>query len=133
LSASLPKEELSSTRPRALPSKRVRTIAKLSEIVDQWPQYPGGMAAFNGFIDQVTFALRASLPSDFSKVYVQYEFVVDRDGTPVNFKIVKGLANYPQLQALLIEQLEQMQVWTPAKLNSIPVAKKLTQTLTLQK
>lgn len=133
LSASLPKEELSSTRPRALPSKRVRTIAKLSEIVDQWPQFPGGMAAFNGFIDQVSSALRGSLPSDFSKVYVQYEFVVDRDGTPVNFKIVKGLANYPQLQALLIEQLEQMQVWTPAKLNSIPVAKKLTQTLTLQK
>lgn len=133
LSATLPKEELSTALPRAVPSKRVRTIAKLSEVVDQWPQFPGGMTAFNDFIDQVSYSLRSSLPADFAKVYVQFEFVVDRDGTPVNFKIIKGLTEYPKLQSLLIERLEQMQIWTPAKLNAMPVAKKLTQTLTLQK
>ena len=96
-------------------------------------QFPGGMTAFNDFIDQVSYSLRSSLPADFAKVYVQFEFVVDRDGTPVNFKIIKGLTEYPKLQSLLIERLEQMQIWTPAKLNAMPVAKKLTQTLTLQK
>jgi len=133
LSTSIPKEELATSLPRTLPSKRVRTIAKLSEVVDQWPQFPGGMTAFNNFIDQVSSSLRTYLPSDFIKTYVQFEFVVDRDGTPVNFKILKGLTDKPNLQALLIERLEQMQVWTPARLNAMPVAKKLTQTITLLK
>jgi hypothetical protein len=46
---------------------------------------------------------------------------------------LKGLTDKPNLQALLIERLEQMQVWTPARLNAMPVAKKLTQTITLLK
>ena len=133
LSTSIPKEELATSLPRTLPSKRVRTIANLSEVVDQWPQFPGGMTAFNNFIDQVSSSLRTSLPSDFTKTYVQFEFVVDRDGTPVNFRVLKGLTDKPNLQALLIERLEQMQVWTPARLNAMPVAKKLTQTITLLK
>jgi len=133
IAASLPTGEIAATLPRTLPSKRVRTIPKLVEVVDQWPQFPGGITAFNSYLDQVSAAMRIILPADFIKVYVQFEFVVDRDGTPVNFKILKGLADNSTLQQTLIEKLEQMQVWKPAKLNGVPVAKKLTQTLTLQK
>lgn len=129
----IPKEELVASGSRALPSRRVRTIAKISEVVDQWPQYPGGMAGFSSFTEQVAVSIRTFLPSNFTKAHVQFEFIVDRDGTPVNFKIVKGLTDNPQLQALLIERLEYMQSWTPARLNAMPVAKKLTQTITLQK
>jgi len=133
ISASLPTGEITASLPRSLPSKRVRTIVKLAEVVDQWPQFPGGITAFNDYLDQVSSSMRNFLPSGFVKVYIQFEFVVDQDGTPVNFKIIKGLADHLKLQALLIERLEQMPFWKPAKLNGISVAKKLTQTLTLQK
>ncbi|MBM3411978.1 MAG: hypothetical protein FJY19_01140 [Bacteroidetes bacterium] len=133
ISASLPTGEITASLPRSLPSKRVRTIVKLSEVVDQWPQFPGGITAFNDYLDQTSSSMRIYLPAGFVKVYVQFEFVVDRDGVPVNFKIIKGLANNLKLEALLIEKLEQMSIWKPAKLNGVPVAKKLTQTLVLQK
>lgn len=132
LSATIPKKEISTSPVKFLPSNRVRTVARVVEIVDQWPQYPGGVTALNSFFEEAVSYLQSSFPTGFKKTNATIEFIVDRDGTPVNFKIVRGLTDYPALQAMLIEQLEKMPNWKPAFLNNSPVAKKITQLITLQ-
>jgi hypothetical protein len=62
---------------------------------------------------------------------VQVEFVVDKDGVPVNFKILKGLKDADDFNDELIIRLEKMGTWKPAMLNDKPVAKKMVQTVTV--
>lgn len=112
-------------------SKRIRTIARVVDYVHQWPQYPGGPQAFNVFLDNTGHDLSTFLPSGIKKAYLQVEFVVDRDGVPVNFKVTKGLPGASNLSEKLIQALERMDNWTPALLNKIPVAKKMQQTITI--
>jgi hypothetical protein len=112
-------------------SKRIRTIARVEDYVHQWPQYPGGPQAFNDFLDNTGHDLSPLLPSGVKKAHLQVEFIVDRDGIPVNFKVIKGLPGVPDLSEKLIEALEKMDNWTPALLNKIPVAKKMQQTITI--
>lgn len=132
ISATIPNKEIKQSAIKAIPSSRIRTVANVVEMVDRWPQYPGGAISLNKFLDEVGDSLQSKLPIGFSKTNISIEFIVDRDGTPVNFKVLRGLANYPHLQTALIEKLEGMPVWKPALLNTIPVAKKITQLLTLQ-
>ncbi len=126
LTASIPKKEITQTALKVLPSGRSRTVAKVVEVVDQWPQYPGGSASLNKFLEDAVRALQPSLPAGFPKTNISIEFIVDRDGVPVNFKILRGLFDYPELQTTLIERLERMPAWKPAQLNNLPVAKKIT-------
>jgi murein L,D-transpeptidase YafK len=112
-------------------TKRIRTIARVEENVHQWPQYPGGPQAFNLFLDNTGHDLAYLLPSGVKKAYLQIEFIVDRDGVPVNFRVTKGLPGESALSEKLIEALEKMDNWAPALLNKIPVAKKMQQTITI--
>ena len=54
-------------------------------------------------------ALVPSLPNEIKKAYVVVEFIVDTDGTPVNFKVVKGVDE--DFDDELITVLEKMPVW----------------------
>ncbi len=63
------------------------------------------------------------------KAYVQVEFIVDRDGTPVNFKVLKGMQVMNDFNDELITRLEKMPEWKPAILNDKPVPKKMIQTI----
>ena len=132
LSAAIPNNEIRQSTIKVVPSGRIRTIAKLVEVVDQWPQYPGGTTSLNTFLDEAGRSLQSVLPPGFPKSNVSIEFIEDRDGTPVNFKVLRGLADFPKIQTALIEKLESMPVWKPALLNNIPVAKKITQLFTIQ-
>ena len=69
----------------------------------------------------------AYLPGSMQKAYVQVEFVVDSDGMPVNFKVVKGVDD--DFNDELIVQLEKMPTWKPALLNDKAVAKKMKQSI----
>ena len=117
--------------PKLAPPRRVRTIARIEEFVHQWPQYPGGPQAFNQFLDDTGHTLSTLLPGNMTKAYVQIEFIVDRDGVPVNFKIVKGIPGADALNEKLIQLLEQMENWKPALFDRMPVAKKMQQTITI--
>lgn len=117
--------------PKSASSRRVRTITKTEEYVHQWPQYPGGPQAFNLFLDNTGHDLAYLLPAAIKKAHLQIEFIIDRDGVPVNFKVIKGLPGEPHLSEKLIETLEKMENWQPALLNKIPVAKKMQQTITI--
>jgi murein L,D-transpeptidase YafK len=104
---------------------RVREITNLSEAVHKWPEFPGGGESFLQYLAKMGKALKSSLPEGVKKTYVTVEFIVDTDGTPTNFKMIKGVNE--DFDDELITVLEQMPTWKPALLNEKPVAKKIKQ------
>ncbi|MEP7374115.1 MAG: L,D-transpeptidase family protein [Chitinophagaceae bacterium] len=109
---------------------RTREIPSLVEAVHEWPQFPGGGDAFMKYLDKLGKDMLEYLPVSIKKAYVQVEFIVDKDGVPVNFKILRGVDN-DEFNDELITRLEKMPVWKPAILNDKPVAKKMVQTVTI--
>lgn len=75
-------------------------------------------------------ALVGSLPDGVRKAFVQVEFIVDSDGVPTNFKMVKGVN--AEFDDELITVLEQMPVWQPALLQEKAVAKKMRQSFAIE-
>jgi len=110
---------------------RMRNITGLVEAVHEWPQYPGGGEAFMKFLDKTGKDMIEFLPVNIKKVYVQVEFIVDADGTPTNFKILRGIDN-DDFRDELITRLEKMPLWKPAILRDKPVPKKMVQTIAVE-
>ncbi len=110
---------------------RTRSVGILADAVHQWPQYPGGGDAFMKYLEQLGKDMAVYLPKGIKKAYVQVEFVVDSDGVPVNFKVLKGM-NDQDFVDELITRMENMGTWKPAILHDNPVAKKMIQTVTVE-
>ena len=110
---------------------RTRDITSLVEAVHEWPQFPGGGDAFMKYLDKTGKDMLEYLPVSIKKAYVQVEFIVDKDGVPVNFKVLRGVDN-DEFNDVLIARLEKMPVWKPAILHDKPVAKKMVQTITIE-
>jgi murein L,D-transpeptidase YafK len=106
---------------------QTRNISQLADVVHQWPEFPGGGQAFLDWLQQMGKDLVAYLPGSMKKAYVQVEFIVDRDGVPVNFRVIKGVDDY--FDDELIARLEKMPAWKPAILNDKEVAKKMKQSI----
>lgn len=109
-----------------------RNIGSLADAVHQWPQYPGGGEAFMKYLEKLGQDLAPYLPEGVKKAYVQVEFVVDKDGVPVNFKVLKGVKDGEDLHDELITRMEKMGTWKPALLHEKAVAKKMVQTVTVE-
>ena len=112
---------------------RTRKVGELVEAVHQWPEFPGGGDVFMKYLDKVGKDVGEFLPKGVTKAYVQVEFIVDKDGVPVNFKILKGVKEGEELEDELIIRMEDMGTWKPALLHGKPVAKKMIQTITVEK
>lgn len=110
---------------------RKRNITGLTESVHEWPQFPGGADAFTKYLKEVGTDMVAYLPRKSIKAYVQVEFIVDSDGTPTNFKVLKGGGD-EDFNDELITRLDKMPEWKPAVLNDQPVPKKMIQTIEVQ-
>jgi hypothetical protein len=100
------------------------------EAVHEWPQFPGGGDAFMKYLDKLGTEMLPLLPEGITKAYVQVEFIVDKDGTPTNFKVLKGMSD-DDFNDELINRIEKMPVWKPAILHDKPVPKKMIQTVTV--
>lgn len=111
---------------------RTREVGTLVDAVHQWPQFPGGADAFMAYLEKVGKEIVSFLPKGVKKAYVQVEFVIDKDGVPVNFKILKSVKDSDELNDELIVRLENMGTWKPALLHDKPVAKKMIQTVTIE-
>lgn len=109
-----------------------RPIQNLQEAVHQWPAFPGGGEAFMKYLDQLGKEMTAYLPKGINRAFVQVEFVVDTDGVPVNFKVLKGFKDGEDFNDELISRMEKMGTWQPATLHEKPVAKKMIQTITIE-
>lgn len=111
---------------------RTRNVGTLVEAVHQWPQFPGGADAFMKYLETLGKDMVAYLPRGVKKAYVQVEFVIDKDGVPVNFKVLKGVKDGDDFNDELISRMENMGTWKPALLNDKPVAKKMVQTVSVE-
>ncbi|MBL7729585.1 MAG: L,D-transpeptidase family protein [Chitinophagaceae bacterium] len=109
-----------------------RNVGTLPESVHQWPQFPGGATAFGKYLETLGHEMVAYLPTGINKAYVQVEFIVDKDGRPVNFKVLKSVKEGEDFNDELINRMEQMGTWSPALLNDKPVPKKMVQTITVE-
>jgi murein L,D-transpeptidase YafK len=118
-------------KPKKAPvPHRNRNITELADAVHQWPQFPGGGDSFLQYLDKMGKALSASLPEGTKKANVMVEFIVDTDGVPTNFKVLKGVNE--EFDDEMVTVLEQMPTWQPALLNDKPVAKKMKQSFQIQ-
>ncbi len=104
---------------------RHRNITNLPDAVHKWPEFPGGGNSFLQYLEKVGKVMKESLPDGVKKAYVTVEFIVDADGVPTNFKVVKGVNE--DFDDDLISMLEKMPEWQPAVLSEKPVAKKIKQ------
>ena len=118
-------------KPRhiSVPHKYLK-ITELAEVVHQWPQFPGGGDGFLSFLNKIGKALVPFLPDGQKKANVMVQFIVDTDGTPVNFKVLKGVNE--EFDDELITVLEHMPDWKPALLNDKPVAKLMKQSFMIE-
>lgn len=135
VSGALPKKPatpVKEEKPVRVPKvHRTRTVDALPESVHQWPQYEGGAPEFAKYLDKLGKDMVEFLPKGVRKAFVQVEFIVDKDGVPVNIKVLKGM-NDEDFKDELIERLEKMPVWKPALLHDKPVPKKMIQTITVE-
>ena len=125
------KKQPAEPKAKRPPAKhRTRNITGLVEAVHEWPQFPGGGEAFMKYLDKLGKEMVEFLPEDITKAYVQVEFIVDKDGTPTNFKILRGMSD-DDFNDELINRMEKMPEWKPAILHDKPVPKKMIQTVTV--
>jgi len=115
---------------RAPVQHRYKTISNLADVVTVWPQFPGGGENFLKYLEKMGKALVSSLPDGMKKAFVQVEFIIDSDGVPTNFKMIKGVD--AEFDDELINVLEQMPVWQPALLQEKAVAKKMRQSFAIE-
>ena len=109
-----------------------RVIKSIPEAVHQWPVFPGGIEAFNSYLSTLGNELTSFLPRGLSKAYVQVEFIIDSDGTPVNFKVLRSVKDAEDLDEELLYRMERMEKWKPAMLHDKAVPKKMVQTVTIE-
>jgi murein L,D-transpeptidase YafK len=109
---------------------RMRNIPQTADVVTQWPNFPGGGESFLKYLDKMGKALVSSLPDGARKANVMIEFIVDVDGVPTNFKVLRGVNE--DFDDELITVLEQMPAWQPAYLNEKAVAKKMKQSFVIE-
>ena len=127
------KEEIPVVVKKVYPKHIERKISEMPESVTQWPRYPGGGEAFSKFLEKLNNEMRDRLPAGVKKAFVQMEFIVDNDGTAVNFRILKGGLNDDFDNELITKIETTMAKWQPAMSNEKPVAKKMVQTVPIEK
>ncbi|MDX1956458.1 MAG: L,D-transpeptidase family protein [Chitinophagaceae bacterium] len=111
----------------ALPH-RVRKVTEMADVVHQWPVYPGGGQVMLDMLGKVGKKMGDQLPENVNRAFVQVEFIIDSDGMPVNFKVLRGID--PDFDDQLITQLEEtMAKWKPAVLHNKTVAKLMKQNI----
>jgi hypothetical protein len=108
------------------------SVNSLSARIDGYPSVdhlidPGGIGGwvFYEYYSEL-------LPKGIKKAFVQLEFVIDKDGVPVNFKVIKGGVNEDFNDELITKLENTMATWQPAMLNDKPVPKKMVQTVTIE-
>ena len=114
-------------RPKSTHKPTIRDVYLEPAAVAKWPEFPGGTDAYNAYLKKLGKDMIPSLPDSITHTFAQVEFVIDKDGAPVNFKILRGLDKV--FNDMLIEKMEQMPKWSPAIYREKPVAKKMVQSV----
>lgn len=95
-------------------------------IVEQPAQFPGGMKEFYKFLSQnLIYPEKAIKEGVEGRVFAQ--FIIEKDGTPTDIHLVKGIGGGCDEEALRV--LKTMPKWIPAEQRGIKVRHKMIQNI----
>lgn len=98
-------------------------------VAEQMPEYPGGMKELFKFLqDNVKYPESAKKNKVQGRVIVQ--FVVEKDGTPTEFNVVRSVD--PDLDAEALRVMKAMSKWKPGMQKGEPVRVKYTVPVSFQ-
>lgn len=99
------------------------------EVVEEMPEFPGGMSAALKYLSQNTkYPAESISAKEQGKVVVQ--FIVTKEGKVINPVVVRGVA--PLLDKEAIRVVTEMPDWKPGKQRGIPVNVKYTLPVTFR-
>jgi murein L,D-transpeptidase YafK len=113
------------------PKRRNLSDDEISKIVDVLPEYSGGPKEFQNYLNQLNKEMVSFLPKDVNHLNVLVEYVIDKDGTVANAKVLRG--GVEPVTKKIEEGFLKMPTWKPALRNTQNVAVKMKQTLILIK
>lgn len=94
------------------------TEEEVFSIVEEMPSYPGGAAAVANYIaNNLQYPQSAIENGIQGKVFVQ--FVVEKDGSVSNVKVIRGLST--ECDEAAVNVVKSMPKWTPGKQRNQPV------------
>lgn len=109
------------------PPKQEEEQGKIFEVVEQQPQFPGG--SVNGWLaDHIKYPVVAAENGIQGRVVVQ--FVVERDGSVSQVKVVRGVD--PSLDKEAQRVISSMPKWIPGKQNGQAVRSRFTVPVTFR-
>ena len=96
---------------------------KAFDVVEQMPQYPGGIGEMMKFLSMnIKYPVAAEKAGTQGRVIAS--FIVEKDGTITNIKVVKKVSE--ELDAEAVRVINAMPKWTPGMQNGQPVRVKYT-------
>jgi len=103
--------------------------AKVFDVVEQMPSYPGGMSALMEYLSKnIKYPVVAEENGVQGRVIVQ--FVVERNGSITDVKVVKSVD--PSLDKEAVRVTKSMPHWIPGKQNGEAVRVKYTLPVTFR-
>ncbi|MCO5237019.1 MAG: hypothetical protein M9933_12190 [Chitinophagaceae bacterium] len=103
---------------------------ELAKVVNSLPVYPGGIKAFQHFLDETGKELVPYLEKGQRAAYLTVDYIIDKEGKPVYARVVKG--GNEDINEIVEEKFEKMPQWKPALRQDQPVAFRLKQTLVVE-
>ncbi len=98
--------------------EEVTDEAEIFEVVESWPEFPGGNSALYAFLgNNLVYPELAKEIGISGKVYLN--FVVEKDGSITDVKVIRGIGGGCDEEALRV--VNKMPKWTPGKQRGIPV------------
>ena len=111
------------------PPKQEAEQNKVFDVVEQQPQFPGGMGALNQWLgSNIKYPAMAAENGIEGRVIVQ--FVVERDGSVSGVHVVRGVDSSLDKEATRV--VSQMPKWIPGKQNGSAVRVKYTVPVTFR-
>ncbi len=104
---------------------------EIAKVVDKLPEFPGGNSQFQVFLDKLSKDMTIHLSEGQQKTYIMVEFIIDKDGKPVNAKVIKG--GNDVLNEAIEDLFDKMPSWTPATRAEKNVAVRLKQSIFIEK
>lgn len=105
----------------AMPPAPEPAAEQIYSVVEQMPEFPGGQEALYQYLRKSIRYPEAEREAGIEgKVYLSY--VVEKDGTVRDIKVLRGVPGGPGLETESIRVVEAMPKWIPGMLNGKPVA-----------
>lgn len=107
--------------PPAVPSPELHDSSMVYTVVEQMPEFPGGMRALMTYLSQ-SIKYPAQALDDGIEGKVILRFVVDAEGQVGDVKVMRGVAGAPSLEREAVRVVKRMPKWKPGQQGGKTVA-----------